>query len=231
MNLIADYLYSEKQVIYKSNISKNVPDITSKYYSSTIATNEQIDFLVRSGFKHFQNGKDIHLLNKDDIRISFDNNTMTSEKFNKGVVVDKKKQSLISVDGYSVPKQRIIERLFDDRLDRSVTEIVKQTFFGYHIETSNPNTGNRSLHKNWKEENVDVSPVPSYGIVSLTTPIEISTNEIIVSDLTGQILPVKITKGGPTIYELDMGPYSNGVYLVSMKVDNSQITKKLIIQK
>jgi len=231
MNLIADYLYSEKQARYKSKISRNVPDITSKYNSSTSVTNQQIDLLVRSGFKHFQNGEDIHLLNKDDIRISFDNNTMTSEKFNKGVVVDKKKQSLITVDGYSVPKLRIIERQYNDRLDRSVSEIIRQTFFGYHIETSNSNTGNRSVYKNWKEENVVVSPVPSYGIVSLTTPIEIPTNEIVVSDLTGQILPIKIMKLSPTNYELNMESYSNGVYLVSMKLDNSQITKKLIIQK
>lgn len=88
-----------------------------------------------------------------------------------------------------------------------------------------------SLETEEPENNTfDISPNPSNGIINLRLPEFSRSGSIRIVDITGRVV-YSNTLASTANQQLNLSHLSNGVYIVSVELDNKQFTKKIIIKK
>lgn len=82
------------------------------------------------------------------------------------------------------------------------------------------------------EFNVAVYPVPSNGVFSISIMAEKTQDaDMIVTDYTGRIIMQRNINinSGPNLLQTDLSGYSSGVYNLSIRSNNSIVTKRLVL--
>ena len=76
-----------------------------------------------------------------------------------------------------------------------------------------------------------IYPNPSYNVFNLSWDRSFSKIDVEIFDITGKVI---LSKSSISIennsYELDMSNYASGLYFARIKVENTQIVKKLILR-
>lgn len=81
-----------------------------------------------------------------------------------------------------------------------------------------------------KDNQFDIFPNPSNGIINLRLPEFSKNGSIKIIDIIGRIVYSNQLTNSPN-QQLNLSSLINGVYIVSVELDNKQFTKKIIIKK
>ncbi|WP_333662698.1 zinc-dependent metalloprotease [Chishuiella changwenlii] len=81
-----------------------------------------------------------------------------------------------------------------------------------------------------KNNQFDIFPNPSNGIINLRLPEFFKKGAIRIVDITGRIVYSNQLNYSAT-QQINLSSLSNGVYIVSLELDNEHFTKKIIIKK
>lgn len=73
-------------------------------------------------------------------------------------------------------------------------------------------------------------PNPSSGKINITLPANMVTNELLVHDLVGELV-YTLNKPNANQLSLDVSSLSDGIYYVTLMINNQAITKKLVLTK
>ncbi|NUM32878.1 MAG: T9SS type A sorting domain-containing protein [Bacteroidetes bacterium] len=74
-----------------------------------------------------------------------------------------------------------------------------------------------------------VYPNPNSGTFSVELPKNNSSTNLILTDLAGKIILSRTLAAGQTIAKIETNGLSNGIYMMVIKTDENQTTKKIII--